>query len=81
MKSSHVIQSVSEGLLLTATDAARFLGISRAQFYTLRGSIPVITMPGSGKRSMRRYSKEQLEFWAAQHTELGTTQAKNEVSK
>lgn len=60
----RVTAKLNAGLLLTATDAARYIGIGRDAFYGLLdepGFPKPVRVKGGGKRYLRR----ELEAWAA----------------
>ncbi len=54
---------IVEDRLVTATEGARYLGISPATLHDLArcGTIPCIETPGSGRQVIRRFSLRALE--------------------
>jgi len=65
---------IVEDRLVTATEGARYLGISPATLHELArcSSIPCVEAPGSGRQVIRRFSLRALERYRSERATTST---------
>lgn len=65
---------IVEDRLVTATEGARYLGISPATLHDLArcGTIPCVETPGSGRQVIRRFSLRALERYRSEFATAST---------
>jgi len=65
---------IVEDRLVTATEGARYLGISPATLHDLArcGTIPCVETPGSGRQVIRRFSLRVLERYRSEYAATST---------